>query len=431
MSLEIAWLRQDLRLADNPLFHSICPSGNLLCIYVLDQAWLTPLIGEKPLPRIGSARLQFLWQSLIDLRGELLKRGSDLLVRIGNPEEVIAELVMQLGATRVRVRHDAGYDENLAAAGLARRLKGQAEVCHGDGGMLFDDACLPCRVEDLPMTFSAFRRRAEREWQVPHALPAPVTLPPWPKGAPRGLPPLDRVCPEAARWEPDPRGGYRFLGGEQAGLDRLDEYLWQGRALGYYKQTRNGLVGSDFSTRFSPWLAQGCLSARQIHDAVRDWETEYGACESSYWVIFELLWREYFHWAARQEGRELFGQRLLPGPSANFLAWCRGNTGMPFIDAAMRELASTGWISNRARQNAASFLVKDLNVDWRLGASWFEHCLIDHDVASNWGNWRYVAGVGRDPRQRGFDVHKQAEYYDPDGAYTALWHEPALSTEQA
>ncbi|WP_372610050.1 FAD-binding domain-containing protein [Halomonas sp.] len=171
-----------------------------------------------------------------------------------------------------------------------------------------------------------------------------------------------------------------------------------------------------------------CLSARQIHDAVRDWEREYGVCESSYWVIFELLWREYFHWAARQEGRDLFGKRLLPGSSANFLAWCRGKTGMPFIDAAMRELASTGWLSNRARQNAASFLVRDLNVDWRIGAIWFEHCLIDHDVASNWGNWRYVAGVGRDPRQCGFDVHKQAEYYDPDGAYAALWQAPALST---
>jgi deoxyribodipyrimidine photo-lyase len=428
MSVEIIWLRQDLRLADNPLFHSVRPSGQLLCVYVLDQSWLTPLIGEEPLPRIGPARLHFLWYSLIELRGQLLKLGSDLLVRIGNPVDVITEIAFQLEASRVTVRQDAGFDETQAVVELARRLKGQAEVCEVQGGMLFNDACLPVRAEDLPTTFSAFRRRAERDWRVPNPLASPMTLPPWPRGAPRGLPPLDSICPQAARFNPDPRGGFRFRGGEQAGLHRLDRYLWHSRSLGHYKQTRNRLHGNDFSTRFSPWLAQGCLSARHIHEAVREWEKEYGVCESSYWVIFELLWREYFHWAARQEGPDLYGKRLLPGTSANFHAWCRGQTGMPFIDAAMQELASTGWLSNRARQNAASFLVRDLNVDWRLGASWFEHCLIDHDVASNWGNWRYVAGVGRDARQRSFDVQKQAEHYDPDGAYVALWRGPALPT---
>jgi|GEM_PF-5542440 deoxyribodipyrimidine photolyase len=131
-------------------------------------------------------------------------------------------------------------------------------------------------------------------------------------------------------------------------------------AVARYKSTRNGLLGDDFSTRLSPWLAHGCLSARQVHGAVRAWEDEQGACESSYWVIFELLWRDYFHWAGRQEGPALFGGRMLPSVGPAFTAWCQARTGVPFVDSAMLELASTGWLSTRARQNVASFLVKDL-----------------------------------------------------------------------
>ncbi|SEL18501.1 DASH family cryptochrome [Halomonas daqiaonensis] len=421
MSTEIAWFRHDLRLADNPLLDFQTPPEQLICVYVLDIRWL-----ESPLPglaarRIGPARLQFLWQSLIELRGELLKRGSDLLVRIDDPVTVLADLAERNGASRVHVRHDAGFDEERAVSALVAELSRHCEVVQTEGGMLFDAASLPIDVADVPPSFSGFRRRAEKSWQVPESRLAPVTLPPWPRDAARGLPPLREVSPEAAGWKSDPRGQFRFAGGEAAGQARLDHYLWDTAALAHYKQTRDGLLGADFSTRLSPWLAQGCLSARQVHDAVRAWEARHGANDSTYWVIFELLWRDYFHWAAHQEGRTLFGVRELPLLSDDVRAWCEGRTGVPFVDAAMQELSATGWLSNRARQNAASFLVRNLAGDWRLGAAWFEHCLIDYDIASNWGNWRYVAGVGRDTRPRALDVHAQAGYYDPDGAYAAQW----------
>jgi deoxyribodipyrimidine photo-lyase len=165
-----------------------------------------------------------------------------------------------------------------------------------------------------------------------------------------------------------------------------------------------------------------------VNHEVKAWEAEFGSCESSYWIVFELLWRDYFHRAAQLEGASLFGRDSLPAANAAFDTWRNADTGVPFIDAAMLELRRTGWISNRARQNVASFLVKDLQVDWRLGAWWFEHCLIDYDVASNWGNWRYIAGVGRDPRQdRYFNVLKQAGHYDPKGLYVAYWL-PALES---
>ncbi|TDB01487.1 DASH family cryptochrome [Halomonas marinisediminis] len=418
MSRVLVWLRGDLRLADNPLLHFEHPPESLLCVYVLDRDWLRAFDGG--VTRMGPARLRFLWESLIALRGELLSRGSDLLVRLGDPVAEVARLVERHRIDQVSVRRDAGWEESQAVSRLARCLDPEVRLWCPDGGTLFDETRLPIAVEALPPSFSAFRRRAERHWVVPSAMPAPISLPPWPETASRGLPPLTSVCTEAAGWRPDRRGEFDFVGGEAAGRERLAHYLALG-GPGRYKQTRNGLCGPDFSTRLSPWLAHGCLSARQVHDAVRAWENHHGASDSSYWIVFELLWRDYFHWAAHQEGAALYGPRPLPAVNEALETWRRGRTGMPLVDAAMRELAATGWLSNRARQNAASYLVHELGGDWRLGAAWFERCLIDYDAASNWGNWRYVAGVGRDRRGQRFDVSWQAERYDPRGHYVTRW----------
>ncbi|MBB3142979.1 DASH family cryptochrome [Halomonas organivorans] len=418
MSVDLVWLRQDLRLADNPLFGGPLDE-HLLCVYVLDERWLAD-------GRLGSARLGFLWQCLIELRGCLLAQGSDLLVRLGDPADEVAKLVASEGAGRVRVRHDPGWEEVRAVDRLRHRLANECRVEVLESGMLFSSASLPLAIEALPAGFSAFRRKM-REMVPQRGIPAPVTLPPWPPSAPRGLPALRRVCPRADRWRASPRGGFRFTGGEAAGRARLDDYLWGSGAVSHYAHTRNGLVGADFSSRLSPWLAHGCVSAAQVNDALHAWETEHGDSESSRWLRFELLWREYFHWAARQDGRTLYGRETAPLGGDAFAAWCRGETGLPFVDAGMRELADTGWLSNRARQNVASFLVHDLNVDWRLGAAWFERCLIDYDAASNWGNWGYIAGRGRHVRAHRFEVLDQAECYDPHGDYAVRWC-PELSS---
>ncbi|MGM0833599.1 DASH family cryptochrome [Halomonas qaidamensis] len=425
---DIVWLQDNLRIADNPLLHFNTPPEQLLCLYVLDQRWLEPALEGDDTPRLGPARLRFLWQSLMELRGELLQRGSDLLVRIGDPASIVLETAKTLSAREVRVAVHSGYEESQHIERVAEHLPSGCQLFCADSGYLISENELPFALNELPPSFSAFRRRIEKHCEFSEPQPAPVTLPPWPDAAPRGFPPLKAVCEESADWQPDQRQGFVFVGGELAARDRFQQYLWRQNGAESYKKTRNGLLGANFSTRFSPWLARGCLSARQVHQEVKAWEAINGSCESSYWIVFELLWRDYFHRAAQLEGAALFGHEKLPPANKAFNAWRNATTGVPFIDAAMLELKYTGWISNRARQNVASFLVKDLNVDWRLGAWWFEHCLIDYDVASNWGNWRYVAGVGRDPREdRYFNVLKQASHYDPKGLYVAYWL-PELAT---
>lgn len=189
--------------------------------------------------------------------------------------------------------------------------------------------------------------------------------------------------------------------------------------------TRNGLLGADYSSKLSPWLAFGNVSPRTVAAEVARYEAAAGANESTYWLLFELLWRDYFRFAAVGWGTRMFklwgprGHARSTAPDDRgrawrkdggmLAAWARGRTGYPFVDANMRELLLTGFMSNRGRQNVASFFVKDMDMDWRIGAEWFESTLIDHDPASNYGNWTYVAGVGADPREdRYFLIPKQA-----------------------
>ncbi|MBI1192627.1 MAG: DASH family cryptochrome [Bacteroidetes bacterium] len=339
-------------------------------------------------------------------------------------------------------------------------------------------------LQDLPDVFTAFRKAVEKSLKVrePFADPGqPLGLAEGPlvqKAAPSASLPVDSALhiparspdrdldwpiPEHPLWrceaEPDPRTAFPFSGGEANALERLASYVRADGALRTYKETRNGMVGADYSSKLSAWLANGSLSPRQVYHAVKQHEATYGANDSTYWMVFELLWRDFFRFQAIKQGDQLFA---LGGPQhknkvpdagslpedpagtyrkdrnkerimhlsrkeiAAFERWAGGQTGQPFIDANMRELAATGWMSNRGRQNAASYLVHDLSVDWRLGAWWFEALLLDYDVASNWGNWQYAAGVGLDPRslgngQRRFNPEKQAAQYDPDGEFVRLW----------
>jgi deoxyribodipyrimidine photo-lyase len=188
--------------------------------------------------------------------------------------------------------------------------------------------------------------------------------------------------------------------------------------------------GVTILPKFSPWLAQGCLSPKMIYAEVKRYELERVKNKSTYWIIFELLWRDFFRLMGKKYGNKIFLRGGTKGEADNRLRndehllklWVEGRTGVPFIDANMREIEKTGFMSNRGRQNVASFLVKDLKVNWQMGAEYFESMLIDYDPTSNWGNWNYVAGVGNDPREnRYFNILTQATRYDPKGEYVKTW----------
>jgi deoxyribodipyrimidine photo-lyase len=226
---------------------------------------------------------------------------------------------------------------------------------------------------------------------------------------------------------------FPFKGGETKALKRLNYYLFESKKVGFYKKTRNGLVGKDYSTKFSPWLANGSLSAKTIYYQVKKYEQEFGKNQSTYWVIFELIWRDYFKYISLKYGNDIFkiGGILhrdyqWKSDEETIKKWINGETKDDFVNANMIELKETGWMSNRGRQNVASYFAKELLLDWRIGAAYFESLLLDYDVHSNYGNWMYVAGVGNDPRDRKFNTQLQAERYDSNHKFRNLWLEKTL-----
>ena len=214
-----------------------------------------------------------------------------------------------------------------------------------------------------------------------------------------------------------------------AGLKRLHYFLFQSKRIQTYKITRNGMIDPDDSSHFSPFLAVGALAVKRIWFEIERFEKEYGSNDSTYWLTFELLWREFFIWNALKHQNLLFAAGGIKNQvlshdhqDTHFDAWKNGRTADEFVNANMNELRLTGWMSNRGRQNVASYLVHDLNLDWQKGAEWFEQQLIDYEPCANWGNWNYIAGVGNDPRPfRKFNLVKQREQYDPTGEYVQRW----------
>lgn len=432
MTTLIFWFRQDLRLGDNAAFLAACrDAGTLLPVYCHDPALDGPTAWG--FARVSEHRRAWVAATLADLRAQLRTRGSDLLELTGAPATVLPALAQRLQACAV-------YCEDIAApqerADVAALIAAGLKVVPRWQSSLLEPSELPFAVERTPDVFTAFRHAIEKAAVMPPApVPAPLEVPPWPQPATPLTGHANQALSHQAAHPPhDARSSFPyeqagFAGGETAAIAHLQRYFDKGLAH-TYKLTRNGLNGTDYSSKFSPWLATGALSPRVAHAALKACEERLGANDSTYWLWFELLWREHFRFLHLKYGKKLYrGRGLQDGatPTHNpqgFDRWCCGRTGQPFIDAGMRELGATGYLSNRMRQNVASYLIHDLGGDWRAGAAWFESQLLDYDAYSNQGNWLYLAGRGTDPRgTRRFDPVKQARDYDPHGLYQALWND--------
>lgn len=426
----ILWFRNDLRLHDNEALHdALRHADEVVPIFVFDERIF---LGKTSFgfPKVGKFRVQFLLQAIEDLRKNLQKLGNDLYIRIGKPEDEIFEFARTIKSSWVFCNRERTTEEVKIQDRLEKKLWsiGQ-EIRFARGKMLYYTADLPFPVTHTPDVFTQFRKEVERVTAIRPPLSTPSKIPAISQFLPAGdIPTLETFGHEP--FETDSRTAIAFKGGETEGLKRLQYYLWESNKIRTYEESRNGLVGADYSSKLSAWLSTGCLSPKMIYAELKRYEKERFANKSTYWLFFELLWRDFFRLMGKKYGNKIFqlgGTLGKPDKKWQvdehlFQLWADGKTGIPFIDANMRELKATGFMSNRGRQNVASFLVKDLNINWLMGAEWFESLLIDYDPCSNYGNWNYVAGVGNDPREnRCFNILSQAQRYDTQGEFVRLW----------
>lgn len=452
----IVWFRKDLRCHDNWVLHQAIlggsdlsdahrePADALLPVFILpaesDSQWC--------FPRMSPLRRTWINSAVKALAGELATRGCPLLSLNGDTTSTLLRLVRLTGARAIYCEAHAAPEEVADLEHLKAALgETNCQLYSFWQSSLFSPTALPWTIECLPPVFTDFRRGIEdARLETLPPLPPPLALPPWPAEAigldvetwPANGEDFSGTFHPALQ---DERNSFRYSAllpdsrevsvepaGEVVALEHLQQYLQRGLPHSY-KRTRDGLIGLDYSLKASPWLATGSLSPRRLLSELRDFESQFGANEGSYWLWFELLWRDYFRFLHLQHGSRLFSQKGLAKSLSpvrhnpdHFAHWCSGETGSDIVDAGMRELASTGFISNRMRQIVASALIHDLECDWRAGAAWFESQLIDYDVYSNQGNWLYISGGGTDPRGgRRFNLAKQAAMHDPQGEYRMRW----------
>ncbi|MBO6794465.1 MAG: DASH family cryptochrome [Balneolaceae bacterium] len=422
MKRTLVWFRNDLRIHDNEALASAFSEGEVLPVYIFDDRQF----GETSsgFKKTGAYRAQFLRESVVNLNNSFQDLGGDLLVLRGLPETIIPELVARYKIDQVYFHKEVTSEEVSVEQAVQKSLSIPTESFWGS--TLFHPSDLPFDADNIPSVFTPFRKKLEK-YSTVRAL---IELPEKPKFVENieetGIPEL--IDLGLTKKSIDKRSVLQFKGGEQEALNRLRNYLWETDNLARYKFTRNGLLGADYSSKFSPWLANGTISPRKIYHEIKAYEDQRTKNESTYWLIFELIWRDYFRLSALRYGDRIFKAGGIQDKNRNwstdrdlFDQWANAETGIPFIDANMRELNQTGFMSNRGRQNMASFLAQNLNLDWRMGAEYFESMLIDYDVCSNYGNWAYNATVGHDPRNRFFNIIGQAKRYDAKGEFVKHW----------
>ena len=437
MKRSIVWFRNDLRIHDNEaLIDAIKQNDQVIPVYIFDDRVFRSK-SRFGFPKTNKFRCQFIIDAIKDLRCQLQKLGSDLVVRQGSSEDVISDIASEYKTSYVYCNRERTQEEVDVQDALEHHLWqiGQ-EVRYYRGKMLYHTGDLPFPISHCPDTFTQFRKEVEKYIPIREPLELDTESI---NGIPEGLEVGTIPVLSDFGWSEIDENAIVVRGGESEALKELKYYLWDTDLIANYKETRNGLLGRDYSSKFSVYLAQGCLSPKKVYQEVKRYESERKENKSTYWLIFELLWRDFFRFMAKKHGNKIF---LASGiqdngkpPSVDkpelFEKWQSGMTGIPFIDANMRELNATGFMSNRGRQNVASFLVKDLKLNWLLGAEYFESMLIDYDPCSNYGNWNYVAGVGNDPREdRYFNIASQAKRYDPEAEYMKHWL-PELSEANA
>jgi deoxyribodipyrimidine photo-lyase len=421
----LIWFRNDLRVNDNTSIYEATQNGaQTIAVYCFDpKQFIETKYGFK---KTEKYRAKFLIETIQELRVNLSEKNIPLLVYHDAAENRIPKLVTEFQIDAIFTQKEWTSEEQKVNFNLKNKLQ-NIQLIESYDQFLFHPDDIPFEnFKNLPEVFTVFRKQCEKEVTIRETL----IINKHPK---RNWFDNDTQIPTLTdlgfeNFEPNPKTAFPFQGGENQALKRVVNYFWETKSVSKYKQTRNGLIGSEYSSKLSAWLANGSISAKIIYWKIKQYEQEVGANEDTYWLVFELIWRDYFKFISLKHGSKIFKLDGILEKSydwifnqSTFNQWMGGMTSEPFVNANMIELAQTGYMSNRGRQNVASYWAKECKQDWRVAAQYFESMLIDYDVHSNYGNWMYNAGVGNDPRDRKFNIKRQAEMYDKNRAYQELW----------
>jgi deoxyribodipyrimidine photo-lyase len=412
----IYWFRNNFRINDNHSLAKCIEESSHISFVVI----LNPKI--QSINKSKSAKNKFFTDCVSNLDKKLKKMGHHLHIFFGVPHIIFEHLFSQNKINEI-------YCEEYASPYETNEIN---EINSYKVNTLWESSLisidqLPFGVDNLPNSFTKFRKEVEKiDFKIEiienEILSKPARL-------------INSIEDKDQVKEINFRhcGSIDFLNNysicEDGAQQFIKDYFSSDKAS-YYKETRNELSGINFSTKFSIWLGQGLISARQIYKALKEYELINGENESTYWIYFELLWRDFFRFLHLRYGKRLyfkFGLKdKLDINIENIENIENGETPSKFINSAIRELKQSGFLSNRMRQILASYIIYDMRVDWRWGANFYQTYLVDFDIYSNQGNWIYIAGYGTDPRGgRRFNVEKQKNMYDLDNQYELRWNENA------
>jgi deoxyribodipyrimidine photo-lyase len=401
----IWWIRRDLRLHDNLALEAASSSGPVVPVFIWDPAFAPA----------STRRTHFLANALRSLDADLRARGSYLVVRAGDPRQVLTGLLTNTGAGMIYAEEDftpyaRQRDEDIQRSLPLTLVQGQ--LVHHPQAI--------AKADGMPYTvYTPF----SKTWKA--SLPASLT----PLPAPERINTPPGIVTEPLLQHPEEA---LFPASESAARQRLQDFLTRQTGIHAYGENRDRL-DLDGTSSLSPNLRFGLLGLRTaVFLALQSLEhaPDAAACKSAATWLNELIWREFYihilyHFPHVRSGsfRPAYDRIRWRNDPEEFRAWQEGRTGYPVVDAAMRQLLATGWMHNRARMITASFLVKDLLIDWRWGEAWFMENLLDGDLAANNGGWQWVAGTGTDaaPYFRIFNPTLQSAKFDPDGEYIRRW----------
>ena len=422
----LIWFRNDLRSTDHfGLLQATQTYERVVAYFSFDPKFFKKTVwGFR---KTESFRAQFLIETVEQLQKDLAAKNISLIIDKQSPSTGIPLQMEVEKITAIYYQEEWTKEEKNIEIELKNNLSPKIKTHSYYDQFLYHPDDQKTIIDELPEIFTTFRKQCEKKIPVRNCYPTiEIQCKSSYSNKKYKCPTLVDLGLEEIK--PNLNTAFPFKGGSSAAQKRITHYFWQSKKLSFYKKTRNGMLGVDYSSKLSAWLANGSISARQIYWEVKRYEQEIEKNQSTYWLIFELLWRDYFKYIALKHQNKIFQiggifniEYHWETDLKSFERWIDGKTGEPFVNANMLELKKTGWMSNRGRQNVASFFSKNLLMDWRMGAAYFESLLIDYDVHSNYGNWAYVSGVGNDPRDRKFNISFQAERYDSSGKFQRLW----------